>query len=587
MGKAEILSEIGKGRYTIRVVVDHSDTEMIIEIYQRALENVEKMIADEEAKEKPSEHLIKHFESRRLNLTIEIYRYQSMIDETIILNAWCADMTENLTGIVGTIEPATELKNGINIQPGENDNHIYNERRDGILKPFVCLDLYQSMLNYMLIPGIQKHRPTYRYGTISNIEKDNDTCDINIDETKSIIQNIDVNFKSNYQSVPIEYMDCNSQVFENGDRVIIKFDHFDRYNPIVIGFVDNPKPCSVYIKLNTINGYPLSSYTGYYVMITQPKQELITSASKGEYIEEYTVLCVTPLDRKGVALIEVEKEIDPDLPMNVWVKNDSKFQYYTEDWRGEFPDIGAKKNISKFDWYYPGDLDRDDYVYDELFGHKDQFIDLREVETTQFERWNGEIVSGRELNFTGVKGLKVQWWKEGFTNIECLSGDENHPIDDFTNRDGSEEFNILNIAGIDWPLWIGCHFYEPYGFSLMCRTQFKYDTCWSDNTVFQCKYYGYTDGRTWTKNNEVFAPCIFYSRDGDNYLTTHLSGENYALKEETWDGGNIGWTWICQDLDDEHLGWNCCETGVCEQGYFLVLEEELKVVAYELGEEDI
>ena len=47
--------------------------------------------------------------------------------------AWCADLTEELSGDVGIIEIAGDIDKGVNVQPGYEGNAVYNAARDGAM----------------------------------------------------------------------------------------------------------------------------------------------------------------------------------------------------------------------------------------------------------------------------------------------------------------------------------------------------------------------------------------------------------------------------------------------------------------------
>ena len=48
------------------------------------------------------------------------------------------------------------------------------------------------------------------------------------------------------KDVPIKYMDCDHAAFHEGDVVLIRFDNYDPYQPIVIGFKSDPVPCDCF-----------------------------------------------------------------------------------------------------------------------------------------------------------------------------------------------------------------------------------------------------------------------------------------------------------------------------------------------------
>lgn len=185
-----------------------------------------------------------------------------MVDgNTQQINAYCSDLTEDISGDVGIIEIAGNGDKGRNIQPGyaEGANPspaIYDAVRDGQMMKVLMqrfIDSSKSNIssgvyyNWAIRPGWQKWRPNYRYGTITAIDYDLDTCSVALDACVSTDepdgQSMDVNQSSSLSDVDIEYMDCNSAAFVVGDEIIVKFIDNDWGSPNVIGFKDNPQPC--------------------------------------------------------------------------------------------------------------------------------------------------------------------------------------------------------------------------------------------------------------------------------------------------------------------------------------------------------
>lgn len=154
------------------------------------------------------------------------------------VNAWCADLTENATGQVATIEI-----------PGEPDRVLIAPSApaptasDGQVLMRQLMTPEQAFYNAALLPGWQKWKPTYRTGVIE--DKLNDICIVNLDDAKSSAKNLPINQSTRLVNVPIQYLDCNGAAFEVGDKVVVKFESQDWDNPKVIGFVDNPKACGV------------------------------------------------------------------------------------------------------------------------------------------------------------------------------------------------------------------------------------------------------------------------------------------------------------------------------------------------------
>lgn len=158
------------------------------------------------------------------------------------VQAWCADLTEDLTGSVGTIEIPNERTNDIQVRPGYGGAAIYSAPRDGQLQQVVSSTAAGVYYNYAMFPGWQKWKPTYRVGKITAKPTD-DTADVLLDSATSTAQSLDVNVSNTLSDVPIVYMDCNGAVFEIDDRVVVEFISQDHTNPRVIGFETNPKAC--------------------------------------------------------------------------------------------------------------------------------------------------------------------------------------------------------------------------------------------------------------------------------------------------------------------------------------------------------
>lgn len=154
--------------------------------------------------------------------------------------AWCVDLTESApVGLyVATVEIPGE-SNLILIAPG---CRVWSPS-DGILTGREIMSPAQAFLNAAILPGWQKFRPTYRWGTITAIDYDTDRCNVNLAPAVSSAQSLPVNQSSTLTGVPITYMTCNARVFEVGDRVVVQFEGQNWGSPRVIGFLDNPRAC--------------------------------------------------------------------------------------------------------------------------------------------------------------------------------------------------------------------------------------------------------------------------------------------------------------------------------------------------------
>ncbi len=157
-------------------------------------------------------------------------------DET--LDAWCADYSEDLQGEIGLIDVNDEGGNPVIIQPGYDGFAEYLPARDVALMHRKAQSGPQVWLNAAILPGMQKWFPRYRVGEIMAISQD--VCSVRLDDAFSSAQNLNINQEQYLAEVPIAYMDCNGEVFEEGDRVMVRF---TQSGPLVIGFEKEPRAC--------------------------------------------------------------------------------------------------------------------------------------------------------------------------------------------------------------------------------------------------------------------------------------------------------------------------------------------------------
>lgn len=238
MGKGVIISDDGEGLYQVEVKFNRG----YVENRQAKLEK------NIEALEEQFITTIKYIDRQVIQLKItscqkEIAQLNTNIPDDYTTAAWCADLTEELSGDVGTIEVPGEVGN-IQVQPGFSGGSPYNKGRDGQLTPTMGQPASGAFYNLAMLPGWQKWKPLFRYATIDSIDSENDTADITLDAAKSSQQNLNINQTATLSGVDVDYMDCNAGAFEEGDAVLVLFDGQDWGNPKIIGFKEEPKPCS-------------------------------------------------------------------------------------------------------------------------------------------------------------------------------------------------------------------------------------------------------------------------------------------------------------------------------------------------------
>ena len=160
-----------------------------------------------------------------------------VLTETV--SAWCADLTDDATGDVATIEI-----------PGENALVLVAPAApapgptDGLLTAREVQSPEQVFWNAAVLPGWQRWKPTYRLGTITALDVEADTASVTLDAAYSSAQGLNVNQATSLTAVPVVYMSCNALAFEVGDRCVVAFTGQSQDAPKVVGFRDHPKACA-------------------------------------------------------------------------------------------------------------------------------------------------------------------------------------------------------------------------------------------------------------------------------------------------------------------------------------------------------
>lgn len=245
MGKGTINSHISGGQYDVTLNYDrHRITQEIARLTDQIADLAVVIAGMDPGSKKDILTLRKtSLEKRKAYLIANLSTDPS-------LTAWCADLTEDLTGIVGTVEVPGE-RGTVLIQPGYDGNAAYDAARDGQLQKLAANTPAGTFWNAAMLPGWQKWKPTYRFGTITAIS--GDTCDITLEVAKSSAQNLNINQAATLSGVAIEYMACNGSAFEVGDSVLIKFEGQDWASPKVVGFKESPQDCGNWVSLGIHN----------------------------------------------------------------------------------------------------------------------------------------------------------------------------------------------------------------------------------------------------------------------------------------------------------------------------------------------
>ncbi len=202
MGKATVNSHIGDGQYSVELDLDTSRVVGWIEELTAAIDDwTDRIAAMDPGTEKDMAVLNKTaLEKRKAFL-------QSETPDDPTVTAWCADLTEDLSGGVGTIEVPGE-RGTVLIQPGHGGNAVYDSDRDGQIQPIIASPAAQAFYNLAMLPGWQKWKPNFRFGTITAIDTDLDTCSVDVEAAASSAQGLDVNQAESISDIAIEYILC-------------------------------------------------------------------------------------------------------------------------------------------------------------------------------------------------------------------------------------------------------------------------------------------------------------------------------------------------------------------------------------------
>jgi len=206
-----------------------------------AVESASTAAQDARVEVEKVERIVSKLTLRKSQADEEIARLQE-IALTEQRDVWCATYTENATGDVSTIEVNAEQPT-ILLAPEAPEYSV----EYGDFRHRQAMTGAATYYNAALLPGWQKHRPTYRVGIISDIDTTLDTCNVLLVPALSSAQDLDINRETFLADVPVQYLECNAQAFEDGDRVVVQFEGQSWDSPKVIGFEKEPRTCGEFL----------------------------------------------------------------------------------------------------------------------------------------------------------------------------------------------------------------------------------------------------------------------------------------------------------------------------------------------------
>lgn len=262
MGKAEIISHLGDGQYSVKLLRDQTWLDgRIVWLAGRITalqaervplaEALAAAVAEFEAAETVIEQLQKNIavsiarvDLARIDAAITAAQKRKTQLESAVStlaadtrSVWCADLTTTLSGEYPTAEVNGTSDHAI-LMPGTMPTEY-----TGDLAPVISMTVAQATFNFAIHPGWQRWTPTFRLATITALSVAQDTCSVTLATAKDRYQSLGINASETLDNVPISYMTCDAKAFSVGDEVLIMFQGQDWATPAVIGFKENPKPC--------------------------------------------------------------------------------------------------------------------------------------------------------------------------------------------------------------------------------------------------------------------------------------------------------------------------------------------------------
>lgn len=175
------------------------------------------------------------------------------------LTLWIADYTTELephatTNFAAVLEVPGEKGESPHmvLAPGKEKHPDHKLDKHGEVVPALAMSKEALFYNWAMLAAWQKFAPTYRFAKILGIDYNQNRAELElVSPNRSSVNRIEVtptDMKSDQaaslSSVPFDYMDCNSDAFLPGDITLVQYRDNRPDDPVIIGFKDNPRPCT-------------------------------------------------------------------------------------------------------------------------------------------------------------------------------------------------------------------------------------------------------------------------------------------------------------------------------------------------------
>lgn len=219
------------------------------------------------AKENEKQDLVDELAKLEIKLKASIKKLSAIINEPINTTIWSIDLTDNSPEGKAQYNLSSGDAQAIELFNGDGSNSLVSGRgytpADGILKTAKDPTPWGAFYNMAILPAMQKWRPRFKSGTISNLDKKSNTCSITF--TPKEIHGVSVNKSAVVYGVSMSYLNCNAYAFDDGDLVVVEITGINHDNYEVIGFVSNPQGCDndriYFSNSNTSSGACKVNYT--------------------------------------------------------------------------------------------------------------------------------------------------------------------------------------------------------------------------------------------------------------------------------------------------------------------------------------
>jgi hypothetical protein len=203
---------------------------------QKVFESILREYRQVQAKNAPARLALAALKAAKAAMLLRQAAWQNLgVVET--RSVWCVTFTEDAVGTVATLELPGEP--GLIVIAPYARGHI--PPIDGEVLARELMSPAQCFFNAAVLPGWQRHKPLYRWGTLSFIDWEGNIGNVSLGAALSSAQRLNVNDRATLTGVAFRYMQSDCRAFNDDSRVVV--DLSQGWGAArIIGFLDNPRP---------------------------------------------------------------------------------------------------------------------------------------------------------------------------------------------------------------------------------------------------------------------------------------------------------------------------------------------------------